>query len=74
LKTNLLGDRGGTAAKFLSKVVGNFLQDVAVFMNWCEMSSIDSLWQSLQMQWQGVGTLIAHRASALSIAALNMCP
>ncbi len=38
-------------------VVGDFLQDAAVSMNWCEMSSIDSLWLSLQMQWQGVGTL-----------------
>ncbi|WP_267885920.1 hypothetical protein [Pseudomonas lini] len=23
-------------------------------MNWCEMRSIDSLWLSLRMQWQGV--------------------
>jgi hypothetical protein len=46
-----------TAAKFLGKVVGSFLQLVSVSMNWCEMFSNDSLWQSLKTQWQGVGTL-----------------
>ncbi|KMM92197.1 hypothetical protein ACFQD2_24380 [Pseudomonas lini] len=40
--------------KFLGKVIGSFLQLVAVSMNWCEMRSIDSLWLSLRMQWQGV--------------------
>jgi hypothetical protein len=53
------------SAKFLDKVVGSFLQLVAVSMNWCEMFSIDSLWLSLQMQWQGVGAL-SHGATALS--------
>ena len=45
------------AAKFLGKVVGSFLQVVAVCMNWWEVRSIDSLWWSLKIQWQGVGTL-----------------
>jgi len=43
--------------EFPGKVVGNFLQVVAVFMNWFEMFSTDSLWWSLRIQWQGVGTL-----------------
>ncbi len=52
--------------KCLDKLVGSFLQPVAVSMNWCEVISMDSLWLSLQMQRQGVGTLEIHRASALS--------
>ncbi|WP_218028107.1 hypothetical protein, partial [Pseudomonas migulae] len=44
-------------AKFLGKVVGSFLQVVAVSMNWCEVNSMDSLWLSQQEQRQGVGTL-----------------
>ena len=31
------------SAKFLGKVVGSFLQVVAVFMNWCATDLIDSL-------------------------------
>jgi hypothetical protein len=36
---------------------------------------MDSLWLSLQMQWQGVGTLNSntHQRCRL-IAALNSCP
>ncbi len=45
------------AGEFPGDVVGSFLQLVAVSMNWCEMFSIDSLWWSLKIQWQGVGTL-----------------
>jgi hypothetical protein len=44
-------------AKFPGKVIGSFLQVVAVSMNWFEMHSIDSLWWSLKIQWRGVGTL-----------------
>jgi hypothetical protein len=44
-------------SKFPDNVVGSFLQNVSVSMNWCEVRSMDSLWLSLQMQWQGVGTL-----------------
>ena len=44
-------------AKFLGNVLGDFLQVLAVFMNWCEVSSPDSLWWSLKIQWWGVGTL-----------------
>ena len=51
--------------EFPGKVVGSFLQLVAVSMNWCEMRSMDSLWLSLRMQWQGVGAL-SHGATALS--------
>ncbi|RON09928.1 hypothetical protein BK659_08425 [Pseudomonas brassicacearum] len=47
----------GQAVKFLGKLVGDFPQVVAVFMNWCEMSSIDRLQVSLHIQWRGVGTL-----------------
>jgi hypothetical protein len=53
------------ATKFLGKVVGSFLQNVSVSMNWCEVRSVDSLWLSLRMQWQGVGAL-SHGATALS--------
>ena len=49
--------RSYKTVKFLGKVIGSFLQLVAVSMNWCEMRSIDSLWWSLKIQWQGVGTL-----------------
>ena len=34
-------------------------------MNWCELSSMDSLRLSLQMQWQGVGTLTPTRISTV---------
>lgn len=44
-------------AKFLGKPIGSFLQVVAVSINWCDVRSVDSLWLSLRMQWQGVGTL-----------------
>jgi len=59
-------------ANFLGKVVGSFLQSAAVSMNWCEVNSMDSLWLSLQKQWQGVGTLNSnvHQRCRL-IAALN---
>jgi hypothetical protein len=53
-------------AKFPDKSIGSFLQAVAASMNWCDVRSVDSLWLSLRMQWQGVGTLIAQRAPALS--------
>ncbi|RON17413.1 hypothetical protein BK662_06685 [Pseudomonas frederiksbergensis] len=64
-------------AKFLDKLVGSFLQLVAISMNWCEMRSIDILWRPLKIQWQGVGTLQdrwdAHSVNAW-FAAVNMRP
>ncbi len=46
----------GVVAVFSDAVLGRFLQNLAVFMNWCDMSSVDSLWWSLTIQWWGVGT------------------
>jgi hypothetical protein len=44
-------------AKYQGNVLGDFLQVLAVSMNWCDVISIDSLWLSPQKRWQGVGTL-----------------
>jgi hypothetical protein len=66
-----------TAAKFLGKLVGSFLQLVSASMNWFEMHSIDSLWQSLKIQWRGVGAL-QSRWKCISVeawfAAVNVRP
>ena len=51
---------------FLNKVLGRFLQNVAVFMKWCDASSVDSLLRSLTIQWWGVGTS-QGRWEALSV-------
>ena len=65
------------AGEFPGDVVGSFLQLLAVSMNWCEMSSIDSLGRSLKIQWQGVGTL-QYRESYIDVdawfAAVNVRP
>jgi len=45
------------ATKILGELVGDFPRVVVVCVNWCAMSFVDSLWLSLRIQWQGVGTL-----------------
>jgi hypothetical protein len=52
--------------EILDKVLGRFLQNLAVFMKWCDASSVDSLWQPLTTQWWGVGTS-QGRWEALSV-------
>lgn len=54
-----------TIAKFLGKVVGSFLQDVAVSMNWWTLGYRDSLSLSSRKRWQGVGTLTPTCISAV---------
>ncbi|MNL35930.1 hypothetical protein D3C87_1579920 [compost metagenome] len=44
-------------AEFRDVVVGDFLQVLAVCMNWCGVGCMGSLSLSLPMRWQGVGTL-----------------
>jgi len=46
----------GAVAVFPGRVLGRFLQNLAVFMKWCDVRSVDSLWRSLTVQWWGVGT------------------
>ena len=53
-------------AKFLGKVVGSFLQVVAVFVNWWAMGYRGSLSLSSRKRWQGVGTLTPMCISAVS--------
>lgn len=43
--------------EFRDVIVGDFLQVLAVCMNWCDACCMGSLSLSLPMLWQGVGTL-----------------
>ncbi|MNF76488.1 hypothetical protein D3C76_626260 [compost metagenome] len=53
--SNLFGGLG-LLRIFPGKVLGRFLQNLAVFMKWCDAISVDNLWRSLTIQWWGVGT------------------